>query len=117
MGRSPVKITFFIRTFIYITSLLNELDSPPFADKITINADWNISIPPVIADLTTHRVDAIIAANSGRLLKNDVGDLTALTTTEKSNLVNAINEIWNGINKTEEEFTVLDFVLESILCG
>ena len=102
---------------IYITSLLNKLDSPPFADKITINADWNISIPPVIADLTTHRVDAIIAANSGRLLKNDVGDLTALTTTEKSNLVDAINEIWNGINKTEEEFTVLDFVLESILCG
>ena len=102
---------------IYITSLLNELDSPPFANKITINADWNISIPPVIADLTTHRVDAIIAANSGRLLKNDVGDLTALTTTEKSNLVDAINEIWNGINKTEEEFTVLDFVLESILCG
>lgn len=102
---------------IYITSLLNELDSPPFADKITINADWDISIPPVIADLTTHRVDAIIAANSGRLLKNDVGDLTALTTTEKSNLVDAINEIWNGINKTEEEFTVLDFVLESILCG
>lgn len=102
---------------IYITSLLNELDSPPFADKITINADWNISIPPVIADLTTHRVDAIIAANSGRLLKNDVGDLTALTTTEKSNLVDAINEIWDGINKTEEEFTVLDFVLESILCG
>ena len=102
---------------IYITLLLNELDSPPFADKITINADWNISIPPVIADLTTHRVDAIIAANSGRLLKNDVGDLTALTTTEKSNLVDAINEIWNGINKTEEEFTVLDFVLESILCG
>lgn len=102
---------------IYITSLLNELDSPPFADKITINADWNISIPPVIVDLTTHRVDAIIAANSGRLLKNDVGDLTALTTTEKSNLVDAINEIWNGINKTEEEFTVLDFVLESILCG
>lgn len=102
---------------IYITSLLNELDSPPFADKITINADWNISIPPVIADLTTHRVDAIIAANSGRLLKNDVGDLTALTTIEKSNLVDAINEIWNGINKTEEEFTVLDFVLESILCG
>lgn len=102
---------------IYITSLLNELDSPPFADKITINADWDISIPPVITDLTTHRVDAIIAANSGRLLKNDVGDLTALTTTEKSNLVDAINEIWNGINKTEEEFTVLDFVLESILCG
>ena len=102
---------------IYITSLLNELDSPPFANKITINADWDISIPPVIADLTTHRVDAIIAANSGRLLKNDVGDLTALTTTEKSNLVDAINEIWNGINKTEEEFTVLDFVLESILCG
>lgn len=102
---------------IYITSLLNELDSPPFADKITINADWDISIPPVIADLTTHRVDAIIAANSGRLLKNDVGDLTALTTIEKSNLVDAINEIWNGINKTEEEFTVLDFVLESILCG
>lgn len=102
---------------IYITSLLNELDSPPFADKITINADWNMSIPPVIADLTTHRVDAIIAANSGRLLKNDVGDLTALTTTEKSNLVDAINEIWEGINKTEEEFTVLDFVLESILCG
>lgn len=102
---------------IYITSLLNKLDSPPFADKITINADWNMSIPPVIADLTTHRVDAIIAANSGRLLKNDVGDLTALTTTEKSNLVDAINEIWNGINKTEEEFTVLDFVLESILCG
>lgn len=102
---------------IYITSLLNELDNPPFADKITINADWNISIPPVIADLTTHRVDAIIAANSGRLLKNDVGDLTALTTIEKSNLVDAINEIWNGINKTEEEFTVLDFVLESILCG
>lgn len=102
---------------IYITSLLNELDSPPFADKITINADWNMSIPPVIADLTTHRVDAIIAANSGRLLKNDVGDLTALTTTEKSNLVDAINEIWNGINKTEEEFTVLDFVLESILCN
>lgn len=102
---------------IYITSLLNELDSPPFADKITINADWNISIPPVIVDLTTHRVDAIIAANSGRLLKNDVGDLTALTTTEKSNLVDAINEIWNGMNKTEEEFTVLDFVLESILCG
>lgn len=102
---------------IYITSLLNELDSPPSADKITINADWDISIPPVIADLTTHRVDAIIAANSGRLLKNDVGDLTALTTTEKSNLVDAINEIWNGINKTEEEFTVLDFVLESILCG
>lgn len=102
---------------IYITSLLNELDNPPFADKIIINADWNISIPPVIADLTTHRVDAIIAANSGRLLKNDVGDLTALTTTEKSNLVDAINEIWNGINKTEEEFTVLDFVLESILCG
>lgn len=101
---------------IYISSILNILDNPPFADKITINADWDIAIPPVIADLTTHRVDAIIAANSGRLLKNDIGDLTALTTTEKSNLVDAINEIWNNINKTNDEFTTLDFVLGAIIC-
>ncbi len=101
---------------IYISSILNTLDNPPFADKITINADWDIAIPPVITDLTTHRVDAIIAANSGRLLKNDIGDLTALTTTEKSNLVDAINEIWNNMNKTNDEFTTLDFVLDAIIC-
>lgn len=101
---------------IYISSILNTSDNPPFANKITINADWDIAIPPVITDLTTHRVDAIIAANSGRLLKNDIGDLTALTTTEKTNLVDAINEIWNNMNKTNDEFTTLDFVLDAIIC-
>lgn len=102
---------------IYISSVLNALDEPPYADKITINADWMIMYPPVITDLTTYRVDAIIAANSGRLLKTDIGDLTALTTTEKSNLVAAINELYETMGKGTENYTILDFVLESIICG
>ena len=91
---------------------------PPIAPPSTMSD--NIHVQKLESNKTLYSIkmrNAIIAANSGRLLKNDVGDLTALTTTEKSNLVDAINEIWNGINKTEEEFTVLDFVLESILCG
>lgn len=102
---------------IYISSVLNILDDPPYADKIIINADWMIMYPPVITDLTTHRVDAIIAANSGRMLQTDIGDLTTLTTAEKSNLVAAINELYETMGKGTEDYTILDFVLESIICG
>lgn len=84
--------------------------------NINVSADWSLYIPLVIDDLTTYRVDAIIAANNGKLLKADIGDLTALKTTEKNSIVEAINELWNDWYKIEEDYTALDFVLDSLLC-
>lgn len=83
--------------------------------KITINADWVASIPPVLDSWISYRTDAILAANRGRLLKEEIGSLSELTTTAKSSLVEAINEVWNDYNGSDSYTNILNAVLNAIL--
>ena len=81
----------------YINSIV--LDPENITDtligtNILIDAEPMIFMPEVIDSIESYRIDAILAANQGRLLKQDVGDLTALTTEENASIVEAINEIW-----------------------
>lgn len=83
--------------------------------KLTINADWLASIPPVLDSWISYRTDAILAANRGRLLKEEIGSLTELTTTAKSSLVDAINEIWNDYSGSDQYTNILNAALNAIL--
>lgn len=83
--------------------------------KLTINADWLASIPPVLDSWISYRTDAILAANQGRLLKTEIGSLSELTTTAKSSLVDAINEVWNDYNGSDQYTNILNAVLNAIL--
>ena len=49
-----------------------------------------------VDDLTSTRNNAPLSANQGRVLNEKIGDLTTLTTTEKTNTVAAINELDAG---------------------
>lgn len=101
-----------------ILSILQEPDNSIntiIGTKITINADWVASIPPVLDSWISYRTDAILAANQGRLLKNEIGSLSELSTTAKSSLVDAINEVWNDYNGSDEYTNILNAVLNAIL--
>lgn len=101
-----------------ILSILQEPNSSTntiTGTKITINADWVASIPPVLDSWISYRTDAILAANQGRLLKQEIGGLSELTTDAKSSLVDAINEVWNDYNGTDEYTNMLNAVLNAVL--
>lgn len=83
--------------------------------KLTINAEWLASIPPVLDSWISYRTDAILAANQGRLLKNEIGNLSELSTTAKDSLVEAINEVWNNYLGSDEYTNVLNAVLNAVL--
>lgn len=83
--------------------------------KLTINAEWLTSIPPVLNSWISYRTDAILAANQGRLLKNEIGNLSELSTTAKDSLVEAINEVWSNYLGSDEYTNVLNAVLNAIL--
>ena len=83
--------------------------------KLTINAEWLASIPLVLNSWISYRTDAILAANQGRLLKNEIGDLSELSTIAKDSLVEAINEVWNNYLGTDEYTNVLNAVLNAVL--
>lgn len=101
-----------------ILSILQEPDNSKTTitgTKITINADWVASIPPVLDSWISYRTDAILAANQGRLLKQEIGSLSELTTDAKSSLVDAINEVWNDYNGSDEYTNMLNAILNAIL--
>lgn len=85
--------------------------------NITINADWLMTQPPVLDSWVSYRTDAILAARRGYLLKQDIGDLSELSTTAKGSIVEAINEIYNDYVATAQHSGILDFMLDSILIG
>lgn len=83
--------------------------------KITINADWLASVPPVLDSWISYRTDAILAANQGRLLKAEIGSLSGLTTTAKDSLVEAINEVYGGYDGSNEYTNILNAILNAVL--
>lgn len=102
----------------YINSIV--LDPENITDtligtNIIIDAEPMVFMPEVIDSVESYRIDAILAANQGRLLKQDVGDLTALTTEENSSIVEAINEIWMDFNETSDYSNALNAVLNAPL--
>lgn len=101
-----------------ILSVLQEPNSSTntiIGTKLTINADWLASVPPVLDSWISYRTDAILAANQGRLLKTEIGNLSELTTTAKDSLVGAINEVWNDYNGSDEYTNILNAVLNAVL--
>lgn len=80
-------------------------------DKLKLaGIDVGAEVNPVIADdLTTDDPAKVLSANQGKILKDNadaladivstnVGDLETLTTTDKSSLVNATNEVKNLVD-------------------
>lgn len=101
-----------------ITSVLltpNNSTSTINGTKITINADWTASVPPVLDSYISYRTDAILAANQGRIMKEEIGSLSNLSTMAKTNLVAAINEIWNSYSGSDIYNNVLNSLLNAIL--
>ena len=105
-----------INSFPIITSVV--LDPPNTqasleGTKMTIGAEWVTYIPPVLDSYVSYRTDAILAANRGRLLKIDIGDLSELITDDKQNLVDAINEIYTDYMGESGYTNVLDALLDA----
>lgn len=105
-----------INSFPLITSIV--LDPPNTqasldGTKMTVGAEWITYIPPVLDSYVSYRTDAILAANQGRLLKNDIGDLSELITDDKQNLVDAINEIYTDYVGESGYTNVLDALLDA----
>lgn len=93
----------------------NNSTSTLVGTKITINADWLASVPPVLDSWISYRTDAILAANQGRLLKVEIGSLSNLTTTAKDSLVEAINEVYGGYDGSNEYTNILNAILNAVL--
>lgn len=105
-----------INSFPLITSVI--LDPPNIqasleGTKMTVGAEWVTYIPPVLDSYVSYRTDAILAANRGRLLKIDIGDLSELVTEDKQTLVDAINEIYTDYVGESEYTNVLDALLDA----
>lgn len=105
-----------INSFPIITSVV--LDPPNTqasleGTKMTIGAEWVTYIPPVLDSYVSYRTDAILAANRGRLLKIDIGDLSELITDDKQSLVDAINEIYTDYEGESGYTNVLDALLDA----
>lgn len=105
-----------INSFPLITSVV--LDPPNTqasleGTKMTIGAEWVTYIPPVLDSYVSYRTDAILAANRGRLLKIDIGDLSELITDDKQSLVDAINEIYTDYEGESGYTNVLDALLDA----
>lgn len=105
-----------INSFPLITSIV--LDPPNTqasleGTKMTVGAEWVTYIPPVLDSYVSYRTDAILAANQGRLLKIDIGDLSELITDDKQNLVDAINEIYTDYMGESGYTNVLDALLDA----
>lgn len=83
--------------------------------NIVVNAQVAVSIPPVLDSYISYRTDAILAANRGRLLKEEMGYLSTLTTIAKDNLVAAINEIYENYQQPTVYSNVLDALLDAPL--
>lgn len=66
-------------------------------DKPSYLNDFNFAMNTIDAQMKTNANSASSASSEATVASNKVGDLSNLTTTDKSNVVNAINEI-----KTEE---------------
>lgn len=72
-------------------------------------------MPEVVDSLVSYRTDAILAAKQGRFLKENIGDLDALTTNTQMNIVEAINEIWMDFNEVSGYSNVLELALDAPL--
>lgn len=102
----------------YINSIVldpENITNTLIGTNIVIDAEPMIFMPEVIDSVESYRIDAILAANQGKLLKQDIGDLTALTTEESSSIVEAINEIWLDFNETSDYSNALNAVLNAPL--
>ena len=81
---------------------------------ITLDADIVDFLPPVIDNLISTRIDAILSAKQGSVLRSDIGDLTNLITLTKEDLVQAINEIYVDYNGKETAYSnILEALLET----
>lgn len=100
----------------YIHSvLLQPEEATLVSTNIIIDAEAIVFLPEVVNSLTSYRTDAILAANQGRLLKNDIGDLSELTTDTQNSIVDAINEIWLDFNETSAYTNSLNAILSAPL--
>lgn len=83
--------------------------------NIVINASIMVSVPPVLDNYLSYRTDAILAANRGRLLQEEIGTLNDLITIAKEDLVAAINEIYISYEGEKKYSNVLNALLNAPL--
>lgn len=100
--------------YIYDYKLEPETDTLD-GTNIIIDADAVVFMPEVVDSLVSYRTDAILAAKQGRFLKENIGDLDALTTNTQMNIVEAINEIWMDFNEVSGYSNVLELALDAPL--
>lgn len=62
-----------------------------------------------VDNLTSTSTVSSLSANQGKVLKDQIGNLTSLTTTEKTNLVGAINEVAAGGSGGVKVLTSADY--------
>ena len=114
--------TFYLRreNISSVPIILNVLLNPDNDDTtmtcvdITLDADIVDFLPPVIDNLISTRIDAILSAKQGSVLRSDIGDLTNLITLTKEDLVQAINEIYVDYNGKETAYSnILEALLET----
>ena len=68
---------------------------------IYYNNDTEINLTDlinIVDDLTSSSSTSALSANQGRALNTIIGNLSSLTTTDKSSIVNAINDV---VHKTD----------------
>ena len=70
-----------------------------YADKVAINENPNVNAINKIRDEDMNEIKAVVNENETTLstLSSNVGDITQLTTTNKTSVVNAINELNNEV--------------------
>ena len=57
--------------------------------------DDKVNTSDIVDNLTSTDTDKPLSANQGKVLKDEIGDLTNLDTTDKTSVINAVNELFN----------------------
>ena len=73
-------------------STLKTTDKTSIVDSMNELFDDKVNTTDVVDNLTSTDIDKPLSANQGKVLKDEIGDLNDLTTTNQNDLVSAINE-------------------------
>lgn len=85
-------------TLVYVNSSGQRINSDNFSSKTVIQLLTRADIANSLGSTST--VDPL-SANQGRILNNNIGNLTTLTTTAKTSAVAAINELDSELDNTK----------------
>ena len=104
-----------VPTIINVLRIPDNSQSTIIGTNIVINASIMVSVPPVLDSYISYRTDAILAANRGRILQEEIGTLNDLITIAKEDLVAAINEIYISYEGEKKYSNVLNALLNAPL--